>query len=226
MSRRRRAPPGRLLRQDRRQADPQIPARRATQKVLLRLLDTLEANVPGTIRDIDIEFLHDLRVAVRRTRSALKLCGNVLAPGVSEAFGGEFEWLGDVTTPIRDLDVYLLNYGEMAAKLLSATPAELAPFHDHLIQRRKIERQELARALRSRRFLSMTRAWRTELAGPAPRRGITAARLAADRIRPANRKVLALGSAITPHSPPENLPQPAQTMQRAALPAGVLRLAA
>src|SRR4249919_3165204 len=116
-----------------------MPARCAMQMVLLRLLDTLEANVPGTVRDIDTEFLHDLRVAVRRSRSAIKLCGDVLAAGVPEAFGGEFKWLGDVTTPIRDLDVYLLGYDEMAAGLLAATPAELEPFHRYLVQRRRIE---------------------------------------------------------------------------------------
>ena len=183
----------------------EMPARCAMQMVLLRLLDTLEANVPGTVRDIDTEFLHDLRVAVRRSRSAIKLCGDVLAAGVPEAFGGEFKWLGDVTTPIRDLDVYLLGYGGMAAGLLSATPAELAPFHDHLTQRREIEQAELARALRSRRFLGMTKAWRDALNGPSPRRGITAAQLAADRIRRANRRVLREGSAITRDSPPERL---------------------
>src|SRR5205823_5724235 len=48
----------------------EMPARCAMQTVLLHLLGTLEANVPGTVRDIDTEFLHDLRVAVRRTRSA------------------------------------------------------------------------------------------------------------------------------------------------------------
>ena len=143
-----------------------MPARCALEEVLLRLLDTLEANVPGTIRDIDTEFLHDLRVAVRRTRSAVKLCGDVLPAGVPEAFGGEFKWLGDVTTPIRDLDVYLLGYDEMAAGLLAATPAELEPFHDHLARRRKIEQRELVRALRSRRFLDLTKAWRKELAAP------------------------------------------------------------
>jgi CHAD domain-containing protein len=183
----------------------EMPARCAMQAVLLRLLDTLEANVPGTIRDTDTEFLHDLRVAVRRTRSAIKLCGDVLAAGTAEAFRGEFKWLGDVTTPIRDLDVYLLGYGEMAAGLLAATPEELAPFHGHLTQRREIEQRELARALRSRRFLDMTEAWRGALAGPAPRRGLTAARLAADRIGRANRQVLRRGSAITPDSPPESL---------------------
>jgi len=183
----------------------EMPARCALEEVLLRLLGTLEANVPGTIRDTDTEFLHDLRVAVRRTRSAVKLCGDVLPAGVPEAFSGEFKWLGDVTTPIRDLDVYLLGYPGMAAGLLAATPAELEPFHEHLAQHRQVEQRELVRALRSRRFLDLTRAWRKELAAPAPRRGITAAALAADRIGRAHRKVLKRGAAITPDSPPESL---------------------
>ena len=183
----------------------EMPARCALEEVLLRLLDTLEANVPGTIREIDTEFLHDLRVAVRRTRSAIKLCGDVLPAGVPEAFSGEFKWLGDVTTPIRDLDVYLLGYGEMAAGLLAATPAELEPFHRYLARHRETEQRELVRALRSRRFLDLVKAWRKELAAPAPRRGITAAALAADRIGRAHRKVLKRGAVITPDSPPESL---------------------
>jgi CHAD domain-containing protein len=183
-----------------------MPARRAMQTVLLALLGTLEANVPGTMRDTDTEFLHDLRVAVRRTRSAIKLCGDVLPAGVAGRFRSEFKWLGDITTPSRDLDVYLLNYDGMAAGLQSATPAELAPFHAHLTTRRNAEHTELVRALRSRRFTALMRAWRSELAGEAaPRRGMTATRLAADRIRRANRRVLVPGSAITAGSPPESL---------------------
>ena len=52
-----------------------MPAATAMAAILTALLDSLEANVPGTVRDIDTEFLHDLRIAVRWTRSALKLCG-------------------------------------------------------------------------------------------------------------------------------------------------------
>jgi len=117
-----------------------MPARRAVTRVLLQLADTLQANVPGTVRDTDTEFLHDLRVAVRRTRSALKLCGDVLTAGTQQRYTGEFKWLGDITTPVRDLDVYLLGYDESAAGLLAATAAELAPFHAHLFHQREIER--------------------------------------------------------------------------------------
>jgi len=48
----------------------QMPASVAVAILLLGLLDTVEQNVDGVLRDIDTEFLHDLRVAVRRTRSA------------------------------------------------------------------------------------------------------------------------------------------------------------
>ena len=102
---------------------PGMPARAALQAVLLQLLDTLEANVPGTIRGIDTEFLHDLRVSVRRTRSALKLAGDALPASLPARFRPAFKWLGDLTTPTRDLDVYLLSYGEMAEALVSAAPA-------------------------------------------------------------------------------------------------------
>ena len=87
-----------------------MPAATALATILTALLDALEANVPGTIRDIDTEFLHDLRIAVRWTRSALKLCGGALPAGLARDFRAEFRWLGDLTTPTRDLDVYLLGF--------------------------------------------------------------------------------------------------------------------
>jgi CHAD domain-containing protein len=183
-----------------------MPDRCAVVTVLLHLLGTLQANLAGTIRDIDTEFLHDLRVSVRRTRSALKLCGDALPAGLADKFLDEFKWLGDVTTPIRDLDVYLLNYPTMAASLESATPADLAPFAEHLTRRRELERRKLVRALRSARFVALTSEWQSALSGQSPpRRGRTAAQLAAGRIRKAHRRVLRDGSAITADSPPESL---------------------
>ena len=165
--------------------------------------------MPGTIRDIDTEFLHDLRVAVRRTRSVLKLVGDVL-PAVAQKFRPEFKWLGDLTTPTRDLDVYLLGYPDMAASLVAATPEELDPFHAHLIRSRAAERRRLVRGLRSARFTRLTREWRLRwpqaaTQGPAAGRGPDAADLAAASIRRAHRRVLRQGRAITSGSPPERL---------------------
>jgi CHAD domain-containing protein len=186
--------------------DPAMPARTALAAVLLRLLDTLEANVAGTVRDVDTEFLHDLRVSVRRTRTALKLGGDLLPPGLAAEYRLAFKWLGDLTTPTRDLDVHLLTFAAGAATLTSASPADLVPFHDHLTRRRTLEQRRLARALRSARFAKLTSGWRAALTElKPPKHGPTVARAAARIIGRAHRRVLALGGAITDDSPAQNL---------------------
>jgi CHAD domain-containing protein len=185
---------------------PRMPAAAAMAAVLTALLDTLEANVQGTVRDVDTEFLHDLRIAVRRTRSALKLAGDVLPDGVASRFRPEFKWLGDLTTPTRDLDVYLLGYSGMAAGLVAATAEELQPFHAYLLRRRDTAQRALARGLRSARFTRLCREWRQALpAAASSSTRPTAARLAASRIDRAHRRVLRDGGVITATSPPAGL---------------------
>jgi CHAD domain-containing protein len=183
-----------------------MPGRLALAAVLRRLLDTLEANVWGTVRDIDTEFLHDLRVSVRRTRTALKLGAGLLPAGLATQYQPAFKWLGDLTTPTRDLDVHLLTFAAGAAELTSASADDLDPFHRYLTQRRAAEQARLARALRSPRFRALVVAWRDALDGlTAPQQGPDAAQAAAKIIGRAHRRVLRQGSAITAESPPEDL---------------------
>ena len=189
-----------------------MPAPVAVARLLLRLLDTLEQNVDGVLRDIDTEFLHDLRVAVRRTRSAIKLLGGVLPADLDRHYGAEFKWLGDLTTPTRDLDVHLLGFAPMTAQLVAASPADLEPFRAFLLRRRAREFRRLAAALRGPRFRAITDDWRKALleirdAGvPGKRRRPpTAAELALSTTGRAFRRIVAHGAAITAESPPESL---------------------
>jgi CHAD domain-containing protein len=164
------------------------------------------------LRDIDTEFLHDLRVSVRRTRSAIKLLGGVLPDGLAEHYAAEFKWLGDLTTPTRDLDVHLLGFGSMAEHLVAASEADLEPFRAYLIRRRAREFRRLAAGLRSARFKAVTDHWRKALveirdAGRprTRRRPPTAAELAISTTGRAFHKIVAKGGAITQDSPPESL---------------------
>jgi CHAD domain-containing protein len=210
-----------------------MPAAKAAAVILLRLLDTIEANEPGVLRDVDIEFLHDLRVSVRRTRSALKLFGDALTaplatPGSAltgdelARFAAEFKWVGDLTTPTRDLDVHLLGFEETARALRAAKPDDLEPFRAYLAQRRTKEYRALARGLRSPRFATLTRDWRERLTRIRDSRdypavttarsgesgeaaGETAGTLGTERTRRAFAKVAKRGAAITPASPHEAL---------------------
>jgi CHAD domain-containing protein len=202
-----------------------MPAGAAAAAILLRLLDTIDANVAGVLADTDTEFLHDLRVSVRRTRSALKLFGDAIG-GLSASelafFAGEFKWVGDLTTPTRDLDVHLLDFEETARGLAAAKPDDLEPFRAYLEQRRRKEFRALVRGLRSARFTTLTSDWRARLAAagqqaaaPAKggrsraarpsRPGETAGLLAMERTRSTFARVTKRGVAITPDSPAESL---------------------
>jgi CHAD domain-containing protein len=203
-----------------------MPAAAAAAAVMLRLLDTIDANVPGVLADTDTEFLHDLRVSVRRTRSALKLFGDSVSGLTAQElafFAAEFKWVGDLTTPTRDLDVHLLGFEETARGLAAAKPDELEPFRAYLEQRRRREFGALGRGLRSKRFRSLTRDWRAKLTevqresgraggGTTPRSedregaaGGTAGLLAAERTLAAFAKVARRGAAITADAPAEAL---------------------
>ena len=204
------------------------PASQAAATILLRLLDTVEANIPGVLADTDTEFLHDLRVSVRRTRSAVKLFGDALTgrggltAGEVALFAAEFKWVGDLTTPTRDLDVHLLDFDDTAHSLSAAKPDDLEPFRAYLEQRRRREFRLLTRGLKSARFATLTRDWRNRLTAikdgdPGTRAardrsgksqtaaGETTGALAMERTRAAFAKTVRRGAAITLESPAESL---------------------
>ena len=161
---------------------PGMPAGAAVAAVLTSLLDSLEANVTGTVRDIDTEFLHDLRIAVGDQVRA-EAGRRALPGGLARQFRPEFRWLGDLTTPTRDLDVYLLDYAGMAAGLVAATASELGPFHDHLDRTRAEAPPARPRPAFGPVF-PVRRHGGRRLRRPPARPRPTAARLAADRIAP------------------------------------------
>ena len=178
----------------------------AVADALLGYLAVIESTVDGIVADVDTEFLHDFRVAVRRTRSVLKLLGNVLPAGMAERMGAEFRWLGDVTTPTRDLDVYLLGLNEMASSLIR--PHELDAFGQHLARRRAAEHRLLVRALRSPRFVQLCTSWRSELGDvlAAPSHlSQTAGQLADRQLHRTYRTVARRAKAIGGDSPSEEV---------------------
>ena len=178
----------------------------AVADALLGYVSVMESTVEGIVADVDTEFLHDFRVAVRRTRSVLKLLGGVLPEGMAERVGAEFRWLGDVTTPTRDLDVYLLGIDDMASSL--TRPDDLDAFGRHLVMRRTAEHKLLTRALRSRRFVDLCSSWRSELGDliSAPsHQNRTAAQLADEQLHKIYRKVTKRAKAISADSASEQV---------------------
>jgi CHAD domain-containing protein len=185
--------------------------------VLATLLETMRANEPGTRADIDSEFLHDFRVAIRRSRSVLGFAKGVVAPDLLDHLRAEFKWLGDITTPTRDLDVYLLTYVDFEASLPEPIRPDLRPLLSFLVERQRAEHAELVAALDSPRHQQLLVTYEAWLADPStdPRpdqpahRSVTgpdaelpATRFAAARIWKAYRSLVKDGRRITDDTPP------------------------
>ncbi|MHB1525389.1 MAG: CYTH and CHAD domain-containing protein [Candidatus Dormibacteria bacterium] len=188
---------------------PTMSAASAIRVLLQRLLTTADANLPGVVADLDTEFLHDLRVAVRRARSALKLVGDALPARDVAGLAVELKWMGDLTTPTRDLDVYLLNLDKIAGT--DAGSEDLEPFCDLLQRRRQLAQRALVAGLRSRRWSRARQRWEalaeaSPPAADAPAAGaIPILVVALDRIARAYRRAVKLGALITPASPATEL---------------------
>jgi CHAD domain-containing protein len=189
--------------------DPGERSDRSMKRVLRALFDILQSNVDGVRNDVDSEFLHDFRVAVRRTRSALGQIKRVFPAPVVDRFRGEFGWLGKTTNLLRDLDVHLLGMPDYRAMLPAEEREALDPFEDLLRRRRGVEHERLVGDLDSERYATLVREWDRFLEqSPDENREATpdnAERpildVAAERVRRAHRKVLARGRAIDDDSP-------------------------
>jgi CHAD domain-containing protein len=132
----------------------------AAVAVLRSLLEVIEANVEGTIADLDSEFLHDLRVSVRRSRSVQRQLMGVFQPHELARFRSEFRWLQSVTGDARDLDVYVLDFDDMAALVAPEMRGDLEPLRAALGKRRRAAHGQMVAALRSKRFAALCGDWR------------------------------------------------------------------
>jgi CHAD domain-containing protein len=145
--------------------DAEAPAAAAAAPILLPLLTEIERLTQGTLDDRDPECLHDLRVALRRTRCAAKLLRNLLPPELAE-LRAELRALARVSGPVRDADVRLLRLAALRRRLPERLHAGLDAIAERVTAERRVLRRELERALDSPRQRQRSAAWRKELAQP------------------------------------------------------------
>lgn len=74
--------------------------------ILRACLNQAQANAPVVLETEDPEGVHQMRVALRRFRSALGLFKPCLPSDQRERLNAELKWLGDALGPARDLDVF------------------------------------------------------------------------------------------------------------------------
>jgi CHAD domain-containing protein len=179
--------------------------------VLANLREAMLANWGGVVADIDPEFLHDLRVAVRRTRVVLGNAKRVLPEVARQQAREDFAWLGAISGAARDLDVYQIEWPEYTAALDGTATEALVPLREHLGVERQTAHVELAAQLTSARASEVVERWNDWLDHPVDvstfgDRGVEAlAKTVRRRVRRAHRVMVDRGRSITPATPADTV---------------------
>lgn len=182
--------------------DPRMPAGPAFTLVLEALAHDIEREWERATDDADAEGLHDLRVALRRSRAVLGAGRRVLPAALVAEAVPRLRELTDITGPARDLDVLVAGWeAEVAAAGAAAEPA-LDLLRGQVGARRDEERARLSAHLLGDDARSWRRRWPELLveSGSPDRPGDHAdrpvRRVAGDRLAALHRRLLRRGRAV------------------------------
>ena len=184
----------------------------AFRRIALSCLDHLQQNHPGACASDDPEYIHQMRVATRRLRAALRLFGPLLPVDFAARLTDPLQELMALLGQARDLDVLL---AEIAEPVLAALPDEprLAALTGIITERRFDRRQAAVAFLRSPPFGASVLAVLEALhgldtsaqkvgAGGTAQAAENLAGFAADRLRRLRKKVLGLAARARIDDPP------------------------
>jgi CHAD domain-containing protein len=142
---------------------PTVRADVGARRIHSALLDVLLLNEPGVRTNLDTEFLHDFRVAIRRTRSLLGQIKHVFPPDVVQHFASEFSWIAHLTGPPRDMDVLVLA---LRARRGEFSSVDMEPLMTFLSGVEAQAHDRLVAALDSDRYRRLTSDWKAFLEPP------------------------------------------------------------
>ncbi len=190
---------------------PEMRADDATRTIFRILLKVIKANEPQIKHDIDTEILHDYRVAIRRTRSALGWDKKIFNRSLIARFQKDLAFVGKLSNQLRDLDVYLLNQEKYKAMLPPVLQDDLTPLFEYLAKQRAAAFRKVVSAIQSQKYKKIMQSWAAFLnetqnedsQGPAASHPIL--RLASKRINNQYRDIVKSGRRILEDSEDEKL---------------------
>jgi CHAD domain-containing protein len=191
--------------------EPEMRADEAVRVIARRQLQAMLANHCGTALGLDPEYLHDFRVAVRRSRSLLTQVKGVLPEGAVHHFSRELAWLAQETGPSRDLDVLFEAFGSYESVVWDRLRGGAGVLRSELLDRKSTMHRALAQTLGSDRFEQLIRDWRGFLYSPLPVRSAEPHALqpirsvASVRIQHKSKRIFGQRSSIDASTPPERL---------------------
>lgn len=125
--------------------NPQLSPLAAFQRIAFACLDHLQQNYEGAVLGVDAEYIHQMRIATRCLRAALRLFAPLL-PADFDQLRSPLHTLVTALGQARDMDVMA---SEIVAPVLAATPQYpgLAALSKRLTQRREQTQKQAVSAL-------------------------------------------------------------------------------
>jgi triphosphatase len=118
-------------------------------QALVRNAAAFEEHLPGAREGQDPLHVHQMRVATRRMRAAVRLFGDVL-PAEASSLNDGVNWIAGQLGAARDLDVQVRRLRETADEL--GLSEALAPYGAWLEEQRRRAQADLVSAIESPRF--------------------------------------------------------------------------
>jgi len=130
----------------------QMPARSAVSSIIAVMIKKQRLTEDGVIKDIDTEFLHHYRVAIRMVRAAIAQLKVVFpeqdVPILKQRFGD----LARKTNKLRDLDVFILDKERYMNLLPQSMRNDLRPMFDDFQSSRQAEAKRISRWIASKTY--------------------------------------------------------------------------
>jgi CHAD domain-containing protein len=134
---------------------PEMTVGEAVDAIVGGCLDRLVANESRAADGTDPEGVHQLRVAARRLRSALKLFGPLVPNIVRATLDGELEWFAGALAPARELDVFVDEIVPSAQPSCTSDGASLASVLAHARRHRDAAYAQVVATLASDRYAAL-----------------------------------------------------------------------
>ncbi len=183
----------------------------AAGAVLRRLLEVVRDNLPGAEHGEDPEFLHQLRIAVRRSRTVQRQFQGVFPALELPGLRSDFRWLQRTTGVTRDLDVQLEEFDVLSERVPAPLREDLEPLRRALTGRRESAQRRLALTLQAERVGELLADWEQLLESlvelpleerPTARRSIGS--LTGERVVRVYERILAAGERLDAQMPAED----------------------
>ncbi|NWF66661.1 MAG: CHAD domain-containing protein [Campylobacterales bacterium] len=186
---------------------PNMKPKECFKKISQQLLSVMELNENGVKKNIDSEFLHDYRVAVRKIRALLNQLKKYFSDEEYLKLKNDFKQIGFYSGMVRDLDVYLLELDNFKNMLPDSMKDDLNPLVDYLKKEQQEEHKKLSKFLSSKEYKKSIEHFKhfLEKADEEDEEHPAIVKIAKKKISKLHREIIEFGEMITDETPDEKL---------------------